>query len=142
MENYTNLNEVFGIDGTMFLSEEENIEYFQRPSPVGAGLPKTEEHKENIRKGILNSDRKHIYEANRLRMLGTSPSKETRKRIGDSCRKRYQVTYDDGRTEIISGIGKWCKKNKYSTSGIYYLMKGEWKKHKDLVAIEELSKTP
>jgi hypothetical protein len=100
----------------------------------------SEEHKQNIRKKILSADRSQIYEANRQRMLGTTLSKETRDKIGDAFRKEYKVTYDDGRTEIISGISKWCKENKYSTNGIYSLMKGKWKKHKDLVAVEELSK--
>jgi len=101
----------------------------------------SEEHKQNIRETILSADRSHIYEANRQRMLGTTPSKETRDKIGAAFRKKYKVTYDGGRTEIVSGISKWCKENKYSTSGIYCLMRGKWKKHKDLVAVEELSKT-
>jgi len=103
------------------------------------GIKKTEEQKQKIREGVLSADRAHIYEANRLRMLGTSPSEETRKKIGDAFKKQYKLTYIDGRTEIISGIGKWCKKNKYSTSSIYYLMNGIYKKHKDIVAVEKLS---
>lgn len=111
-------------------------------SDAHRGKKISEEHKQNIRQGILSANRSHIYEANRQRMLGTTPSKETRDKIGDAFRKEYKVTYDDGRTEIVSGIAKWCKENKYSTSGIYFLMRGEWKKHKDLVAIKKLDTTP
>lgn len=150
------LNEVFNTTGPEYLYLEEHEEdIFQRPSLPGAFSgqshteeskvlmrgPKTEEHKDRIRQGILNSDRAHIYEANRQRMLGTTQTKETRKKIGDACRESYMVTYNDGRTETISGIGKWCKKNKYSTNGVYSLLKGEWKKHKDLVRIEKLNNT-
>ena len=55
--------------------------------------------------------------------------------------KTYQITFDDGRTIIVSGLRKFAKENGYS-SGIFNVMNGTYKKHKDIVAVEKLDHTP
>ena len=55
--------------------------------------------------------------------------------------KTYQITFDDGRTIIVNGLIKFAKENGYS-SGIFNVMKGKVKTHKDIVAVEKLDTTP
>ena len=69
-------------------------------------------------------------------------SSEERKEISRQERierqsKKYQITFDDGRTIIVNGLIKFAKDNGYS-SGIFNVMNGTYKRHKDIVAVERL----
>lgn len=51
--------------------------------------------------------------------------------------KTYQITFDDGKTITVNGLIKFAKENGYS-SGIFNVMNGTYKKHKDIVAVKKL----
>ncbi len=52
--------------------------------------------------------------------------------------KTYKITFQDGSSIIIKGLNEFAKENGYS-SGIFNVMNGTYKKHKDIVAVEKLS---
>ena len=56
--------------------------------------------------------------------------------------KTFKITYEDGRKEIVSGLRKFCRDNNYSSGCLADVNKGRRRKHKDIVAVEEVSLTP
>ena len=49
--------------------------------------------------------------------------------------KKYEITYNDGRTEVIKNLNKMCRERGYSSSSLYFLINKEIKSHKDIVKI-------
>jgi hypothetical protein len=49
--------------------------------------------------------------------------------------KEYEITYNDGRTEVIKNLNKMCKERKYSRSALYSMIVGNQNAHKDIVKI-------
>lgn len=56
--------------------------------------------------------------------------------------KKYRITYDNGRDEIIIGFDKWCKDNGYSKGNLHQVKIGKRKSHKGIVAVEKLNTIP
>jgi hypothetical protein len=52
--------------------------------------------------------------------------------------KTWRIVYEDGREITIKSIHDWAKREGYSKSGIRNLRIGKWKKHHDLVTVEEV----
>jgi len=54
------------------------------------------------------------------------------------------LTFDDGRELVMCGLTNWCKENGYSKGCLGRVAKRKEgrKKHKDIVAVEELAHPP
>jgi hypothetical protein len=64
----------------------------------------------------------------------------SRKKRIEGQTKSYKITFNNGDFIIINGLTKFAKENGYS-SGIFNVMNGTYKKHKDIVAVEKLDTT-
>ena len=64
----------------------------------------------------------------------------SRKKRIEGQTKSYKITFNNGDFIIINGLTKFSKENGYS-SGIFNVMNGTYKKHKDIVAVEKLDTT-
>jgi len=53
--------------------------------------------------------------------------------------KTWKITYENGRVEIVKALQPWRIKNGYNKLGLRKLQHKEWKRYKDLVAVEEVS---
>ena len=169
LEDFTRLNEVFGINEPMFLPKEENVEYLS---------VRTEEEKKQISEWlkeyyannpVSEETRKKLSKASKgrkygpeyaaavsKRMMGNKNgqgavfTEERRKKIseankGNTCGvdANFLVTYLDGTTEFITtGLRKWCRDNGHSTGTLYTYLNGKRKKYKNIKTVEKLSKTP
>jgi hypothetical protein len=53
--------------------------------------------------------------------------------------KTWKITYEDGKVEIVKALQPWRIEKGYNKLGLRKLQLKEWKKYKDLVAVEEVS---
>ena len=53
--------------------------------------------------------------------------------------KTWRIVYADGRVEIVKALQPWRIKNGYNKLALRKLQLGEWKRYKDLVAVEEVA---
>jgi len=53
--------------------------------------------------------------------------------------KTWKITYENGRVEIVKALQPWRIKNGYNKLGLRKLQLKEWKRYKDLVAVEEVA---
>jgi hypothetical protein len=78
---------------------------------------------------------------------GIPIKEEVRQKIigeGNGVAQWWKLTFNDGRELIMCGLSNWCKENGYDKSKIsalYHKKEGR-KKHKDIVAVEEISHKP
>jgi hypothetical protein len=79
---------------------------------------------------------------------GKKLSEKTKIKIGkansiakENERGKFRITFSDGKKITIVGIKRWMKENNYNYTCISRLRNGEYKKHKDIVAVEKLDKT-
>jgi hypothetical protein len=56
--------------------------------------------------------------------------------------KTWKITYQDDRVEIVKALQPWRIEKGYNKLGLRKLQLKEWKKYRDLVAVEELSQAP
>ena len=64
-------------------------------------------------------------------------------RRGDNCpaiihRKRYSITFKDGRVIEILGLKRFCRDFGYDANTLMGMRRGLYKKHKDIIKIEKL----
>lgn len=52
--------------------------------------------------------------------------------------KTYEITYVDGRTEIITNLSSFCREKNYSRGSLYCMVIGTQQKHKDIIKITKL----
>jgi hypothetical protein len=52
--------------------------------------------------------------------------------------KTFEITYSNGKKEVIKNLSKFCRENNYSESSLNFLKRGVQKKHKDIVKITKL----
>jgi hypothetical protein len=52
--------------------------------------------------------------------------------------KTYEITYLDGRKEIIENLNQFCKEQNYSRGSLYSLLIGKQHKHKDIIKIAKI----
>jgi hypothetical protein len=63
-------------------------------------------------------------------------------KIGNTWnRKKFKLTFDDGKNVEIYGLRSWCRENNYSSGCISAVLCGKRKRHKDIVAVEKLDTT-
>lgn len=53
--------------------------------------------------------------------------------------KTWKITYNDGRVEIVKALQPWRIEKGYNKLGLRKLQLKEWKKYRDLVAVEEVA---
>jgi hypothetical protein len=53
--------------------------------------------------------------------------------------KTWRITFEDGKIIEMTGLCNFCKENGYSDGLIYQVAKGTRNRHKDIVAVEQLS---
>jgi hypothetical protein len=56
--------------------------------------------------------------------------------------KTWKITYENGRVEIVKALQPWRIKNGYNKLALRKLQLGEWKRYKDLVALEIVAQDP
>jgi hypothetical protein len=106
---------------------------------------KTEEYKKRVSEKLKgkNNPRYGKPAPNK----GIAISEDLRKKItgeGNGRSKWWKLTFADGRELIMCGLTNWCKDNGYSkthVSKVFYKRKG-YNRHKDIVAVEQLSTKP
>ena len=51
----------------------------------------------------------------------------------------YEITYDDGRVEVIENLSKFCKENNYNRAGCHFVITKKQLAHKNITKIIRLS---
>ena len=119
-----------------------------------SGAIRSEIFKQNlskIHKGKTLSEetKKKISLANKGNQtwLGKNLTDEHKKKCAKSkigntwIRKKFKLTFDDGKNVEIYGLRSWCRENNYSSGCISAVLCGKRKRHKDIVAVEKLDTT-
>lgn len=65
-------------------------------------------------------------------------AKGTKPENGVYTPKVYEITYSDGRVEIIENLNKFAKENGYSSSCLYSIVNGKNSTHKDIIKITKI----
>jgi hypothetical protein len=110
------------------------------------GKKRTEEFREYLRKLKTKPDNEvtshalymREYRKEKLKYSDKERKEIRRQKQIEKQTKTYQITFDDGRSIIVDGLRKFAKENGYS-SGLFNVMNGTYKKHKDIVAVEKLN---
>jgi len=102
---------------------------------------KTEEYKKRVSEKLTG--RKGHPAWNK----GIPIKEEVKKKItgeGNGQSRWWKLTFDDGRELVMCGLTNWCKENGYSKGCLGRVAKRKEgrKKHKDIVAVEELAHPP
>jgi len=102
---------------------------------------KTEEYKKRVSEKLIG--RKGHPAWNK----GIPIKEEVKKKItgeGNGQSRWWKLTFDDGRELVMCGLTNWCKENGYSKGCLGKVAKRKEgrKKHKDIVAVEELAHPP
>ena len=63
---------------------------------------------------------------------------ENQKGANNRNAKTWRIVYENGREIVVKSIHDWAKREGYSKSGIRNLRIGKWKKHHDLVTVQEV----
>lgn len=93
---------------------------------------------------ILNDYHKKISNPNWGKMSNEAKQKLSKERIGinNQSSKWWRITFSDGRVIERCGLVNWCKENEYDLRSIQRVKNKQRKKHRDIVAVEELSQAP
>ena len=81
----------------------------------------------------------HQKESNRKCMLERYANGFSNSGANNGRAKTWKITYENGRVEIVKGLQPWRIKNGYNKLGLRKLQLKEWKRYKDLVAVEEVA---
>jgi hypothetical protein len=78
------------------------------------------------------------------KMSDEAKNKLSKERMGNNNQssKWWRITFNDGRVIERCGLVNWCKENEYDLRSIQRVKNKQHKKHKDIVAVEELSQAP
>jgi hypothetical protein len=131
--NVQTLNECLGIDGPEWIEDNPDsyIEgipcqpptAFKKGHQTNKGRPTSELQKTSARKSLLKRYK------NGLDVSGANNPRA----------KTWKITYENGRVEIVKALQPWRIKNGYNKLGLRKLQLKEWKRYKDLVAVEEVA---
>ena len=119
----------------------------EKLSAAGKGRKKSEEHKRKIgkaNKGHIGWNRggtipEHQKEINRQMMKERYKNGLDVSGANNPRAKTWKITYQDGRFEIVKALQPWRIENGYNKLGLRKLQLKEWKRYKDLVAVEEVA---
>jgi hypothetical protein len=122
----------------------------EKLSAAGKGRKKSEEHKRKIgdaNRGNIGWNKggtipEHQKEINRQMMKKRYENGYTMSGANNPRAKTWKITYEDGRVEIVKALQPWRIKKGYNKLGLRKLQLKEWKKYRDLVAVEEVSQDP
>jgi predicted transcriptional regulator len=69
-----------------------------------------------------------------------SNSLNVKKAFEDGIHERitFEITFKDGRTEIISNLSKFCRENNYNVAGCYNVINNKQPAHKDIIKIAKI----
>ena len=95
-------------------------------------------------KQIVSEYEEKISNPNWGKMSNEAKQKLSKERIGinNQSSKWWRITFSDGRVIERCGLVNWCKENEYDLRSIQRVKNKQRKKHKDIVAVEELSQAP
>ena len=62
--------------------------------------------------------------------------------VNNKASKWWRITFNDGKVIEICGMGSWCKENSYDLRSVQRVKTGQHKRHKDIVAVEEVAHKP
>ena len=93
---------------------------------------------------IIDEYTKKISNPDWGKMSEEAKKKLSEQRIGtnNKASKWWRITFNDGRTIEKCGLVNWCKENGYDLRSIQRVKNKQRKKHKDIVAVEELAQAP
>ena len=94
-------------------------------------------------KQIIDEYNEKISNPNWRKMSDKAKNKLSKERIGinNKASKWWRITFDDGRIIERCGLDNWCKENGYDRRSITRVKNKQHKKHKDIVAVEELAQS-
>jgi hypothetical protein len=97
-----------------------------------------------LAKQIVSEYGERISNPNWGKMSDEAKNKISKERIGTNNKssKWWRIKFDDGRTIERCGLENWCKENGYDRRALLRVKNKQHKKHKDIVAVEELAHTP
>lgn len=101
------------------LVENPNPEVFDTVDHID--FNKTHNHPSNLQWLTLNENTSKGGDPNTDNRLGT-----------------YEITFSDGRKEIIRNMNKWCRENGYSSSALWPIITGKQQAHKNITNIKKL----
>lgn len=110
-----------------------NLERFCKQNDLGpTGLHKVASGEANQYKGWLC---RHFEDSTE-----TWENKRRRgKKSGPGHKGSWLIEFEDGHTNIVNSLLKYCKENNYSHGGIYELMRGKRSKVRDIVKITKIN---
>lgn len=87
---------------------------------------------------------KKISNLNCGKMSNEAKQKLPKERLGinNKSSKWWRITFNDGRVIERCGLVNWCKENGYDLRSIQRVKNKQYKNHKDIVSVEELSQAP
>jgi hypothetical protein len=114
----------------------------------------------NKNKKLSQEQRDKISQSNKGRILsqatrdkigkahrGRVHTEETRKNMSEAHKgeknhksKWWKITFVDGTEIVICGMNGWAKENGYSYSCVHRVYTGKYKKHKDIIKVEVITK--
>jgi hypothetical protein len=133
------LNEYFNVDGPDWIIDDPNSHTpFITPPPWNKGkkVGCSEEIKSLLRN--YNKGRKQT----KSHRENISKSMKGNEKSINSKKKHYKITFINGEEVYVFGMVEWCKNNHYSFQSLYRFIRGERKKYKDIMAVEELAQDP
>lgn len=114
-------NRTDGGDG----SGGRSLESKEKVSKKMKGRTFSNEHKEKIRLSLIG---KKMPPRTKIASINQS----------ESQKKRYLITFDDGRQIEIKGIREWCENEGYNVRSIFFVLNNEWKKYKNIVSVTKI----
>lgn len=82
-------------------------------------------------------DKLNNHPAN-LQWMSISDNSKKGGPVGTSNAKHYEITYVDGRKEVIFNLKQFCISNGYSPSSLDFVMNGRQAQHKDIIGVRKV----
>jgi hypothetical protein len=85
----------------------------------------------------INNDKTNSHPSN---LQWITLSGNTKKAVEDGLFKcnDYEITFNDGRVEIISNLRKFCNERNYNSAGCYNVINNKQPAHKDIIKIAKI----